>query len=156
MSKWEFTLNEKAIPKARSRHTSFNGISRHYTPATTVKFESMIGKEALKHITVPSAKPVHLGVRFAFAMSKSTPKYYKENYMFLSHTIKPDLDNLLKSVKDGLNGVAWVDDSQVVLIRAVKVFAPEDSITIQIVESSKLPFVKRLKDTFLKLIGKHE
>ena len=29
-------------------------------------------------------------------------------------TVKPDSDNVEKAVKDALNGVAWVDDCQVV------------------------------------------
>ena len=36
------------------------------------------------------------------------------------HTKKPDLDNLVKFVKDCLNGLAWHDDSQVVKLTATK------------------------------------
>lgn len=36
-------------------------------------------------------------------------------------SLRGDLDNYVKTVLDGLNGVAWVDDSQVVKITAVKV-----------------------------------
>lgn len=32
--------------------------------------------------------------------------------------VRADLDNLLKVIFDGLNGVAWVDDSQVVKLQA--------------------------------------
>lgn len=35
-------------------------------------------------------------------------------------TIKPDLDNVIKLVLDGLNGVAYADDSQVTCIHCVK------------------------------------
>lgn len=33
---------------------------------------------------------------------------------------KPDLDNIIKSVFDGLNGVAWTDDALVCVIEAGK------------------------------------
>ena len=36
------------------------------------------------------------------------------------HTKKPDLDKLLRSVKDALTGVCWHDDSQVARIVAAK------------------------------------
>lgn len=32
-----------------------------------------------------------------------------------------DLDNILKAIQDGMNGIAWYDDSQVVYIQAQRV-----------------------------------
>lgn len=43
------------------------------------------------------------------------------------HVIKPDLDNLLKFVKDVLNGVAWHDDSQVVWTSMSKVYSDDNN-----------------------------
>jgi len=34
--------------------------------------------------------------------------------------LRSDIDNLIKTVLDGLNGVAWEDDTQVVKVEAVK------------------------------------
>lgn len=36
---------------------------------------------------------------------------------------KPDIDNILKVVLDGLNGIAYKDDKQVVLTQCKKVYA---------------------------------
>ena len=36
------------------------------------------------------------------------------------YVVKPDADNVAKLVLDGLNGVAWADDAQVVALRVVK------------------------------------
>ena len=38
-------------------------------------------------------------------------------------TVKPDLDKLVRAVKDGLTGVVYGDDSQVIKIDAVKLYA---------------------------------
>jgi len=38
-------------------------------------------------------------------------------------TVKPDLTNLRKAAEDGLTGVVWKDDAQVVMGQTVKVYA---------------------------------
>jgi Holliday junction resolvase RusA-like endonuclease len=38
------------------------------------------------------------------------------------HTKKPDLDKLVRCVKDALTGVAWADDSQVSNLAACKIY----------------------------------
>ena len=43
---------------------------------------------------------------------------------------KPDLDNIAKSVLDGLNGIAFVDDSQIIRIHAEKKFGDRNVIVV--------------------------
>jgi Holliday junction resolvase RusA-like endonuclease len=82
--------------------------------------------------------PVRLKVVFVLPRPKNkcwkkkpTPAYY--------HTSKPDLDNLLKSVKDALSGVAYRDDAQICELEATKVVAagdeqPRVDVTIEEIE----------------------
>jgi Holliday junction resolvase RusA-like endonuclease len=49
-------------------------------------------------------------------------------------TKKPDLDNIVKAVKDGLNGVAWKDDSQVVRLTAGKYWSDKPRVEVRIWE----------------------
>ena len=51
-----------------------------------------------------------------------------------SYTKKPDLDNLVKSVLDGLNGIAYVDDNQIIDIEARKEYGLYNSIYIELEE----------------------
>lgn len=37
-----------------------------------------------------------------------------------AHTQRPDLDNITKSIADGLNGVAYADDGQIAETEAIK------------------------------------
>ena len=46
------------------------------------------------------------------------------------HTQRPDLDNLVKLVKDALNGLAWHDDSQIVSLSANKLWTTETPRTL--------------------------
>lgn len=61
------------------------------------------------------------------------PKAIKDRNV--PHTTRPDLDKLVRSAKDALSQVAWLDDSLVVEVRARKVYAmpgaaPRAQITI--------------------------
>jgi Holliday junction resolvase RusA-like endonuclease len=44
------------------------------------------------------------------------------------HVVKPDLDNLIKSAVDPLNGVFWKDDNLVHLVNARKVYSESPGI----------------------------
>lgn len=63
------------------------------------------------------AGPVRLRVSFYLPR----PKAIKNKVV--PHTKKPDLDKLIRSVKDALKHVAWNDDSQVNEIDATKAYA---------------------------------
>ena len=44
---------------------------------------------------------------------------------------KPDIDNVLKVVLDSLNGIAYKDDSQVVMISGKKIYGHEPKLIIE-------------------------
>lgn len=69
---------------------------------------------------------VSLDITFAFVKPKSTPK------KITVKTTKPDIDKLCRACLDGLSGVAYADDSQVVELKAKKIFADNDYIDIVI------------------------
>ncbi len=79
-----------------------------------------------------STEALHLHVCFYFKIPKSWTKARKENPPF--HTSRPDVDNLVKSIKDALNGVAYKDDSQIVSAFALKQYAENDGVFIQLKE----------------------
>lgn len=93
-------LDGEPVPKARPRLGRNGNV---YTPAATAAAESAIGwrvKERYEGLA-PTALPVGLAVAFDCRGSRGR------------RDGRADLDNLVKTVKDALNGIAWVDDSQV-------------------------------------------
>ncbi len=57
----------------------------------------------------------------------------------VSHTTRPDVDKLARCVLDGLTGVVYADDGQVVAIRLSKQYAPIDGapgVTITVTEAA--------------------
>ena len=48
------------------------------------------------------------------------------------HTSKPDLDKLIRCVKDALTGIVWKDDAQVATVKAVKMYGEQPGARIKI------------------------
>jgi Holliday junction resolvase RusA-like endonuclease len=74
----------------------------------------LVAQYALAAGVKPISGPVELKICATFAIpcsisKKEAAKRAAEHW----HTQRPDLDNVEKAVLDALNGVAWLDDSQV-------------------------------------------
>lgn len=65
---------------------------------------------------IPAGVPVGVVITTYRALPKSRPKRVE----FEEDTYKPDADNIAKLVLDALNGIAFADDSQVVLLFVAK------------------------------------
>lgn len=93
----------RPFPKGRPRGSFRNGHLVFYTPKATKeaeKYISVIGKKIFKH---PLEGEVEMDITF----------YFKGNRKKI-----PDLDNLVKLTCDGLNKVAYKDDSQIKKLNA--------------------------------------
>jgi Holliday junction resolvase RusA-like endonuclease len=109
--------------KGRARITTRGGFPRAYTDEKTREYEHRIAEAAAKAGAVPSTCPCTVSLIAVFPIPASWPKKRKTNAVEGNerHTTKPDADNLLKSL-DGLNGIAWKDDSQVYEATVKKVY----------------------------------
>ncbi len=117
-----FTVPGKPIGKGRARATLRGGKARLYTPGKTVAYEGLIalaGQSAMAGST-PFAGAVTVTVTAVFGIPTSWSKLRKQAAYW--HTSKPDADNIAKALGDGLNGVCWLDDSQVASMRILKVY----------------------------------
>jgi len=112
-----FTLDIDPKPKSRPRVTK---TGRAYTPKVTREFEQAIKTLSRVHISEPLEGAVSLKVLFVHPRLKSDPKKRPERKY---KTTRPDLSNLVKSLEDGLEGVAFKDDAQIVRIEAEKIHA---------------------------------
>ena len=52
-----------------------------------------------------------------------------------AHIKKPDIDNMAKTVLDALNGLAYVDDSQIYSLTLYKTYSERPGIYLKITES---------------------
>lgn len=100
-----------------------------FTPAKTKNAEAFIKLLAVQEMRGRDMMqgPVVVVLRSVFEPAASWSK--KRRALALTGaerpTKKPDIDNILKLVKDALNGIVYRDDAQVVRVEAEKVFGPQ-------------------------------
>lgn len=112
MSKNYIKIIGEPVGKARPR---FTRSGRVYTPKATKDYEKKVA-QAWK---INGYGKTDKAVSVEIAVYCSRPKSAKRRFP----TVKPDVDNIAKIILDGLNGVAYEDDKQVVSLSIDKVYA---------------------------------
>lgn len=130
----EFSVPGEPKGKARPRVTRGG---HAYTPKETVMYENLIRTAFVDAYpdAVPLDVPVKVFINAEFPIPKSWSKKKKASAGYV--TKKPDIDNIVKAVFDGLNGVAWTDDAMVASVEAEKHYTdkmPRCCITITTLE----------------------
>jgi Holliday junction resolvase RusA-like endonuclease len=130
-----FTVYGEPVPWKRPR---FNGKSKHVFEDSKVKaykqevitaFEESGGKVYEKDV------PLRMSIRFYLSVPKSASERKKENLISsFFPTKRPDNDNLYKGIADALNGIAYYDDSQIVITHIHKLWSEEPRAEISIGE----------------------
>lgn len=115
-----FTIPGQPVPKGRPR---FWG-GRAVTPKRTREYEARVKSYArlamAEHGTLDG--PIRAEVVAVFRRPKRLLRK-KDPAGRMWHAGSEDLDNVVKSTLDGINGTIYVDDKQVCSIGAVKVYA---------------------------------
>ncbi|MBO29648.1 MAG: hypothetical protein CML61_12990 [Rhodobacteraceae bacterium] len=125
------TFEIPGTPYAKKRHRSTRQ-GRTYNPADNVSFERTVAQIALQHFPEPLEGPVRLTFTAIFAPAQSWSKKKTAAHLHRPHTQKPDLDNIEKALKDGLNRVAFVDDAQVAEVHKKKMWGPRPRTIVMI------------------------
>lgn len=130
-----FHLPVQPAPKLRPRVVRLrNGASHTYTPDATVNAEERIRWHLREQNAAQYEQGIPLDVTMVFhcPRPKSLPK------KITCHTKKPDLDQLVKLLKDAGNRILWHDDSQITTLRARKVYAEgEPYIYVSVAEAQE-------------------
>ncbi|WP_059068374.1 RusA family crossover junction endodeoxyribonuclease [Mediterraneibacter massiliensis] len=136
-----FQVPGKPQGKARAR-TFYNGRlkrSMTITPENTVLYENLIKSmymQAAGEIKFEKGTPVTLRIVARFSPPASVSKKMKQRMLEgeLLPLKKPDIDNIIKVVADSLNGIAYYDDTQVVLTAAKKAYSAVEGLDITVEE----------------------
>ena len=126
----------KPVPKARFRMTK----SGHtYTDKATLQQEKavkILGKAAMKAAmkggSPITADGVEMDIAFVFEMPKSWSLKKRAEKLGTPHGVRPDLDNLVKMICDVMNKGFYVDDSQICMLQAEKIYGtPRTEVVIE-------------------------
>ena len=131
------------VAKARARHRQVNtkggkSFVQSYTPKTTRNYENMVAAYAKQQMILReiSKGPIKLDLVLFFEVPQSWPAWKREAALskHIAHTTKPDADNVVKAIKDALNGIVWQDDAQVVEVSVIKLYSDTPGAQIDITE----------------------
>lgn len=145
MTAIKFRYNGEAVGKGRPRVKILKRgdkvFPQLYTPEKTKAFEEALRKAFLaqnSRQTPVYGRDIPLQMRLIIGVS--IPKSYtKKKHALcrdrvLAPTGKPDIDNVIKSVADSLNGAVFEDDSQLVRIYAERFYSEEPFVEVEIRE----------------------
>ncbi len=133
--KVDFVIQGKAQAKQRPRFNTHTG--RTYTPNNTINYENWVKICYLEKYKDKELmdKPLRVTIRAFLEIPKSTSKKKKQQMLDneILPMVKPDTDNIAKSILDSLNGIAYKDDKQVAELIVYKFYndTPYVNVTIE-------------------------
>ena len=101
-----------------------NGRMIHSRATELATWRALIALAAKQAGCTPIDSPIIISMRFQL----KRPKTVKRDHP----TVPPDLDKLVRGVLDGLTNTAYLDDSQVIDIKASKVYSETPGVEIEI------------------------
>lgn len=137
-----FTVPGRAVAKGRPRMwvNPKTGRPVAYTPKNTADYENRVRLTAQAAIEdrgdgcYPLTGPIYLRCTFIRVVQKAKSKTFRAEALAGLHrpTQRPDVSNLVKSVEDALDGVAWVDDGQVVVSVGEKCYGEQEETIVSV------------------------
>ncbi len=125
--------------KGRPRFSRVGNFTKVYTDKQTLSYEAMIATFAKQAMggTEPLKTPVSVFLYVRLPIPQSYPKKRKEACLNGSELPckKPDIDNIAKTYLDAMNGVIFVDDTQVIDLHVKKVYAAEAGVDVMVMEA---------------------
>lgn len=124
----EFVVVGKIQPKQRPRFKRCGAFIQTYTPEPTLKYQKLVADsylEKYKDEKLTGALKMEINAFFnvpkSYSKKKKRELYGKPN---VQHN--GDIDNVAKSILDGLNGIAYLDDTIIYDLHISKYYTLSD------------------------------
>ena len=134
----KFTVPGQPVGKGRAKAARRGKFVTFYTPEKTASYESLVAHAA--HVAmagrslIAGAVSVELDIRLQIPASWSKKKQLQAAEGLIPASKKPDIDNCEKAIFDGMNGVVWIDDVQVVQVSKRKRYAETPGVVVIVQE----------------------
>lgn len=130
------TIPGEPVAQGRPRFSTQHGFVRAYDPAKSRSYKDHVRTVAIQQCPQRLLGPVMMTVDIYRGIPKSWSKKKQEQAErgIIKPTLKPDVDNYIKGIKDALNGVAYVDDSQVTVLLISKYYDRVPRVEIKVEE----------------------
>lgn len=136
------------IANGRAYYKNAKDIDAHKKAIKDAVMETTRAEGIDSNVIYPKGTAVEITLIFFLPIPESTSKKKKMRMIFnsIKHTKKPDIDNLVKMVMDALTPKprkgdelgAWADDSQVVSLKAKKLYSENPHILIMLREQEEV------------------
>jgi Holliday junction resolvase RusA-like endonuclease len=121
------------VGKGRARFARSTGHA--YTPAHTRRYENQLRYAAQQAMDgrPPLSGPLSIRIEAHFPVPTSWSRKKRESALAgaVKHIVRPDVDNLVKTV-DGLNQIVWRDDRQIVNCLVTKLYSDRPQLRIEV------------------------
>ncbi len=136
----KFCVQGEPVGKGRPKFCGrADGRRRAYTPQKTADYENRIRFAYIKkscgvRFGDDKELKVHISAYYRIADSVTKGKRERMRNGDIRPTKKPDIDNVVKIVLDGLNRIAYKDDTQVVSLVCEKYYSENPRVEVEISE----------------------
>lgn len=132
----DFVIIGEPKGKGRPRFRSRGKFVQTYTDDATATYENLVKLSFLKSNCLPYDKDKQLCclMKIYQSIPKSTSKKLRKEMLDgnVFPTKKPDIDNVVKSIFDALNKVAFNDDTQIISLNVRKFYSETPRVEVTI------------------------
>lgn len=129
------------VEQARPRATKMGRGIRLYDPKKVSVYKKQLAMMCQpQYKKEPITGPLKVELSFFRHVQSSISKKERKLRLSGSHrpVVKPDTDNYIKSTLDGLNGLLWEDDNQIVDLIAHKYYSDNPRVEIEVTQLNEL------------------
>jgi Holliday junction resolvase RusA-like endonuclease len=131
-----FTIYGEPVAKGRPRFSTRGKYPVAFTPEKTKAYEFEVGMMALA--AMGGSKPLEGALEAFIYVTFAVPESYSKKRLEAclsgseKHIKKPDLDNVVKCVIDGMDKIVFDNDSQITSIHATKVYGEVAKVEVMV------------------------